>query len=176
MTTSKTAEEYETTFTQTSELEFTMTRVFNAPRELVFEACTQPRHMAQWWGPRDYTLTTCEMDVQVGGTYRFVQRAPDGNTYAFHGDYREVVPPERLVMTQIFDPYPMSELLVNLTFEELGDGRTRLVDTMRFDSIESRDGSLSAGMERGARESFARLAEHVEKSEDQKSDQPPFDG
>jgi uncharacterized protein YndB with AHSA1/START domain len=149
-------------FTQLSELEFVMSRVFNAPRDLVFKACTEPRHLAEWWGPRGYTLTTCEMDLRAGGTYRFVQRAPDGNTYAFHGDYREVVPPERLVMTQIFDPYPMSELLVSLTFEDLGGGRTRLVDTMRFDSIESRDGSLSAGMEHGARESYERLAEHLE--------------
>ncbi|MBV9329549.1 MAG: SRPBCC domain-containing protein [Chloroflexi bacterium] len=159
MTTSMTSE---TTFSQTSELEFVMTRVFDAPRDLVFAACTEPRHMAQWWGPRGYVLTVAEMDVRAGGTYRFVQRAPDGNTYAFHGTFFEVEPPEHLRMSQIFDPHPTSELLVSLAFEDLGDGRTRMVDTMRFDSIESRDGSLSAGMERGARESYERLAEHLE--------------
>jgi uncharacterized protein YndB with AHSA1/START domain len=160
----------ETTFTQISELEFVMSRVFNAPRDLVFEACSQPRHMGHWWGPRGYTLTTCDMDVRPGGSYRFVQRAPDGNSYAFHGTYQEVAPPERLVMTQIFDPYPMSELLVSLAFEDLGDGRTRLVDTMRFDSIESRDGSLSAGMESGARESYERLGEYLRELRNQKSE------
>jgi uncharacterized protein YndB with AHSA1/START domain len=162
MTTSTTSE---TTFTQISELEFVMTRTFQAPRELVYAACTQPRHMAQWWGPRGYTMPECEMDVRSGGTYRFVHRAPDGNTYAFHGTYREVTPPERLVMTQIFDPYPMSELLVSIVLEDLGNGRTRLVDTMRFDSIESRDATLTAGMEHGARESYDRLAEHLETME-----------
>jgi uncharacterized protein YndB with AHSA1/START domain len=162
MTTSAT---FESSFIQTSELEFVMTRVFRAPRELVFAACTEPRHMAQWWGPRGFTLPVCEMDVRPGGTYRFVQHAPDGNEYGFHGDYREVTPPERVVMTQIFDPYPTSELLVSLTFEDLGDGRTRLVNSMRFDTIENRDGSLDAGMEHGARESYERLAEHLETME-----------
>jgi uncharacterized protein YndB with AHSA1/START domain len=156
---------FETTFNQTSELEFVMTRIYTAPRELVFEACSQPRHMGQWWGPRGYILTTCDMDVRPGGSYRFVQRAPDGNSYAFHGAYHEVVPPQRLVMTQIFDPYPTSEILVTLAFEDIDDGRTRLVGTMRFDSIDNRDGSLSAGMENGARESYERLAEHLETME-----------
>jgi uncharacterized protein YndB with AHSA1/START domain len=149
----------ETTFTQTAELEFVMTRVLPAPPALVFAACTEPRHMTQWWGPRGYTMPVCEMDVRPGGTYRFVQSAPDGNTFAFHGTFREVTPPHHLVMTQIFDPYPMSELLVSIDFVDLGDGRTRMVDTMRFDSIDSRDGNLAAGMERGARESYDRLYE-----------------
>ncbi len=152
----------ETTFVQKSDLEFVMSRVFAAPRELVFEACTEPRHMVQWWGPRDFTMPVCEMDVRPGGTYRYVQRAPDGNTYAFHGTFREVAPPERLVMTQIFDPYPTSELLVTVALEDLGGGRTRLTDTMRFDSIEARDATLSSGMENGARQSYDRLAEHLD--------------
>jgi uncharacterized protein YndB with AHSA1/START domain len=139
-----------------------MTRVFQAPRELVFAACTEPRHMAQWWGPRGYALPVCEMDVRPGGTYRFVQTATDGNSYAFHGTYREVVPPERLVMTQIFDPYPTSEMLVSIVLEALGDDRTRMVDTMLFDSIEARDATIASGMERGARESYDRLAELLE--------------
>lgn len=147
------------TFTQTSELEFVMTRVFQAPRELVYAACTEPRHMTNWWGPRGYTLSVCEMDVRPGGAWRFVQDAPDGSTYGFHGTFHEVVPPERIVMTQIFDPFPMSELLVTQVFEELGNDRTRLTSTMRFDSIEARDGSMGAGMEAGFHESLDRLAE-----------------
>jgi uncharacterized protein YndB with AHSA1/START domain len=156
MTTSTNAE---TTFVQKSDLEFEMTRIFKAPRELVFAACTEPRHMSQWWGPRDFTMPVCEMDVRPGGTYRYVQRAPDGNTYAFHGTFREVAPPARLIMTQIFDPFPMSELLVTVAFEDLGDGRTRLTDTMLFDSIEARDATIGSGMESGARQSYDRLAQ-----------------
>jgi uncharacterized protein YndB with AHSA1/START domain len=155
----------ETTFVQKSELEFEMSRVFQAPRELVFAACTEPRHMAQWWGPRGSTLPVCEMDVRPGGTYRFVQHAPDGSLHAFHGTYREVARPTRLVMTQIYDPYPTSEMLVTVTLEDLGDGRSRMTDTMLFDSIESRDGSLSAGMESGARQSYDRLAEQLDTME-----------
>ena len=163
MTTSTTHPE--TSFVQKSELEFEMSRIFQAPRELVFAACTEPRHMAHWWGPRGFTMPVCEMDVRPGGTYRFVQRAPDGNMYGFHGTFRDVVPPERLVMTQIFDPFPMSELLVTVALEDLGDGRTRLTDTMLFDSIEARDATLATGMENGARQSYDRLAEHLETME-----------
>lgn len=149
----------QTTFEVVSDLEVVMSRVFEAPRELVFEACTQPRHMAQWWGPRQYTLPVCEMDARPGGTYRFVQRAPDGSEHPFRGEFREVVQPSRIVMTQIYEPYADHELLVTITFEDLGDGRTRLIDHMRFDTIESRDATLAAGMESGARESYDRLAE-----------------
>ena len=152
----------DTEITVTSDTEIEMTRTFDAPRELVYEACTQPRHMAQWWGPRGYTLPVCEMDVRTGGTYRFVQRGTDGSEHPFHGEFREVAPPSRLVMTQIYDPFPQSQVVVTISFDDLGNGRTRLSEHMLFDSIESRDGMLQAGMEYGARESMDRLAEQLE--------------
>jgi uncharacterized protein YndB with AHSA1/START domain len=151
-----------TTFEIVSDLEVVMTRVFNAPRELLFEACTQAKHMSQWWGPGEFSLPVCEMDARPGGTYRMVQRAPDGNEYPFRGEFREVVPPERVVMTQIFEPYAEHPMLVTISFEDLGDGRTRLTDRMLFDTVESRDGTMQAGMESGARESYERLADHLQ--------------
>lgn len=151
-----------TTFEVVSDLEVVMSRIFEAPRELVFEVCTQPRHMSQWWGPRRLSLPVCEMEARAGGRYRFVQRDEDGNEYGFSGEFKEIVAPERVVMTQVYDPYPDHPMLVSLTFEDLGAGRTRLVDRMRFDSVESRDATIAAGMEAGARESYDRLAEHLQ--------------
>jgi uncharacterized protein YndB with AHSA1/START domain len=151
----------ETTFTVVSDLEAVMTRVFDAPRDLVYEACSQARHMRQWWGPRQYSLPVCEMDARPGGTYRMVQRSSDGTEHPFRGEFLEVVPPDRLVFTQVYEPYADHPIVVTLTFEDLGDGRTRYSGRMRFDSIESRDATLGSGMESGARESYERLAEHL---------------
>src|SRR5262245_53222787 len=83
--------------------EIVLTRAFNAPRHLVFDAFTKAHHVARWWGPRYLTLAVCEIDLRVGGAYRFVQRAPDGDEFAFSGVYREIVPPERLVYTFVFE-------------------------------------------------------------------------
>ncbi|MBV9896299.1 MAG: SRPBCC family protein [Chloroflexi bacterium] len=152
------SETHPTTFDVVSDLEVVMTRVFDAPRELVYQVCTEAQHMAEWWGPAKLSLPVCEMDVRPGGTYRFVQRDDDGTEYPFRGEFREVVAPSRLVMTQIFEPYADHEMLVTLTFEDLGNGRTRLTDHMRFDTVESRDATLAAGMESGARESYDRMA------------------
>lgn len=135
-----------------------MTRVFDAPRRLVFEAYTKPEHLKRWWGPRGYTLPVCDMDFRPGGAWRFVQRGPDGAEYGFRGVYREIVPPERLVYTFEFDGMPGHVSLETLTFDE-HDGRTTLTTTALFDSIEDRDGMLKSGMEAGAAESMDRLAE-----------------
>jgi uncharacterized protein YndB with AHSA1/START domain len=151
-----------TTFKVVSELDVVMSRVFDAPRELVFEACTQARHMSQWWGPRQFCMSVCEMDARPGGTYRMVHRAPDGSEHPFRGVFREVAPPERLVLTQIYEPYADHEMLVTTTFQDLGGGRTRLTSTMHFDTVESRDATMAAGMESGARESYDRLGEHLD--------------
>ena len=157
------SETHPTTFDVVSDLEVVMTRVFDAPRELVYQVCTEAQHMAEWWGPAKLSLPVCEMNVRPGGTYRFVQRDDDGTEYPFRGEFREVVAPSRLVMTQIFEPYADHEMLVTLTFEDLGNGRTRLTDHMRFDTIESRDATLAAGMESGARESYDRMAALLER-------------
>ena len=144
--------------TTPSDREITMTRVFDAPRELVFQAHTDPQHIPHWWGQRGSTTIVDTMDVRPGGAWRFVQRDPEGNEYGFRGEYREVVPPERLVYTFEFEGMPGQILVETITFEE-HDGKTRLTSTSVFSSVEDRDGMLESGMESGAIESWDRLAE-----------------
>jgi len=138
-----------------------MTRVFDAPRELVFEAHSRCEHMSRWWGPRGFTLSVCEMDFRPGGAYRFVQHAPDGAEYAFRGEYREIVPPERIVWTFEFEGMPGHVSVETVTFTEQ-DGKTILTATAVYDSVEDRDAMLQSGMEAGLRETWDRLAEHLE--------------
>ena len=88
------------------EPDFTITRIFDAPRELVFKAWTEPGHMTQWWGPRGFSNPICEMDVRNGGAYRLVMRSPDGVDYPIKGVFREIVRPERIVMTQDVSEHP----------------------------------------------------------------------
>jgi uncharacterized protein YndB with AHSA1/START domain len=135
-----------------------MTRVLNAPRALVFKAHTDPNLIPKWWGRRGYTTTVDKLDLRVGGKWRFVQRDPDGNEYAFNGVYREIVPPERLSYTFEFEGMTGHVLIETLTFEEQ-DGKTRLTVTGLYQSVEDRDGMLQSGMEEGANESYEQLAE-----------------
>lgn len=135
-----------------------MTHVFDAPRKLVFEAYTNPKHIPHWWGPRRLTTTIDTMDVRPGGEWRFVQRAPDGKEFGFHGTYREIVPPERMVATFEFEGMPGHVLVDTVTLEEQ-EGKTKLTITSLFQSVEDRDGMLQSGMESGASESIERLAE-----------------
>jgi uncharacterized protein YndB with AHSA1/START domain len=146
------------TITLPSELEIVMTREFAAPRELVFEAFTRPEHLKRWWGPRYLELSVCEVDLREGGSWRFVQRDPSGQEYGFHGVYREIVPPERLVFTFIFDPFPKHDAVVTVLLEERS-GRTTMRETIRHKTKEARDGQLQSGMEEGAVDSMDRLEE-----------------
>ncbi|HCT78512.1 MAG TPA: polyketide cyclase [Micromonosporaceae bacterium] len=143
-----------------SDLEIVMTRVFDAPRALVFEAHSKCEHITQWWGQRANKLS-CEMDFRPGGGYRFVEHAPDGEQYAFHGEYREIAAPERLVQTFEFEGFPGKVVLETLTFEEQ-DGKTTVTSTAIYESKEDRDGMIASGMESGAAESYNRLAELLE--------------
>jgi len=135
-----------------------MMRIFDAPRELVFKACTDPNLIPQWWGPKRFTTTVDKMDVKPGGVWRFIQRDSSGGEYAFNGVYREIVSPERLVYTFEFEGMPGHVMLETVTFEE-HDGKTKLTDTSVFDTVEDRDGMLESGMEEGAAETMDRLAE-----------------
>jgi uncharacterized protein YndB with AHSA1/START domain len=150
-----------TTLTLPSNQEIVMARVFNAPRELVFKAHTDPNLIPKWWGRRNYTTTVDKLDLRVGGAWRFVQRDADGNEYAFNGVYREIVSPERLSYTFEFEGMPGHVLVETLTFEEQ-DGKTRLTVTGLYQSAEDRDGMLQSGMEEGANESYDQLAELLE--------------
>jgi len=135
-----------------------LTREFDAPRELVFKTYTDPQAIPNWWGPRRLSTTVDHMDVRPGGTWRFVQRDADGNEYAFHGVYHEVVPPERLVATFEFEGMPGHVVLETARLEDLG-GRTKLTTTSVFQTVEDRDGMVASGMEEGATESMDRLEE-----------------
>lgn len=141
-----------------SDLEIAMSRVFDAPRDLVFKAYTDPEMVAQWWGLRASTTIIERMDVRPDGQWRFIQREADSTEYAFNGEYREVSPPERLVNTFEFEPMPGHVIVDTATFEDL-DGRTKLTVTSLFQSVEDRDGMLASGMEGGANESWDQLAE-----------------
>jgi len=146
-----------------SDTEIVMTREFDAPRELVFEAHSKCEHLEKWWGPRKYSLEVCEMDFRPGGKYRFLHRGPDGlEEHGFRGEYREIVPPEKIAWTFEWEGMPGHISLDTLTLEDLGGGRTKLVSHSRFDSKEDRDGMLQSGMEEGAGETYDRLAEFVQ--------------
>lgn len=138
---------------------FTTRRVVDAPRALVFEAFTKPEHLKRWMGPRTLTMVSCESDLRVGGRYRFVHRALDGQEFAFGGEYREIVRPERIVRTFVFEPMPDHEALETLTLDE-SDGKTTITTTTLHNTVEGRDGHLASGrMEAGMTEGYARLDE-----------------
>ncbi len=139
--------------------EIVITRVLDAPRERVFRAYTEPKAIPEWWGPREYTTTVEAMDVRPGGRWRFVQRTPDGKTHGFHGEYREIVPHERLVDTFEYEGTPGHVVVEDVTFEALPGGRTRVTVRSTFASKEDRDGMVQAGMESGLRDSMNRLQE-----------------
>ena len=141
-----------------SELEVELTREFDAPRRLVFEALSRPEHLRRWWGPRGTAMVGCEIDFRPGGRYRFVLRRDKGPEYAFRGEYREIVPPEKVVQTFEFEGMPGSVSVETLTLTER-DGRTTLRTTSRMDSVEARDAMLRSGMEAGAAETYDRLEE-----------------
>jgi uncharacterized protein YndB with AHSA1/START domain len=152
---------HELKVTTPSDREIVMTRVFDAPRELVFEAHSSCEHMSNWWGPRGYEFGSCEMDFRPGGAWRIVHRGPDGEEYGFRGEYREIVPPERIVWTFEFEGMPGHVSVETLTLEE-HDGKTTLTGTSVFDTVEDRDGMLESGMESGAAETMDRLDEYLE--------------
>jgi uncharacterized protein YndB with AHSA1/START domain len=135
-------------------------RFVKAPPELVFRAYTEPEFLKHWWGPRFLEMTVCEVDLRVGGTYRFVHRAPDGQEFGFHGEYREIEAPHRLVNTFVFDGAPDHEALDSAVFEAVGGG-TMVSGRSVHDSVEARDMHVASGMEQGMNETYERLDEWV---------------
>src|SRR5215472_11432567 len=126
-----------------SDREILLTRVFDAPRDLVFEAHSKPEHVRRWWGMARDEWTVCEMDFRPGGAYRFVSRGPDGEEYAFRGEYREIVRPERLVYTFEYEGWPGQVSVEHITFDEHA-GRTTLSSLVVFDTPEARDAMLGS--------------------------------
>jgi len=139
-------------------------REFDAPRELVFKAHTDPNLFVQWIGPRGLTTTLDVFEPVSGGRYRFIQKDNDGNEYGFHGVFHEVSP-ERVIQTFEFEGLPESghATLETMTLEALPNGRTRLTAQSVFQSVSDRDGMVQSGMETGAREGYERLDEILEK-------------
>ena len=144
-----------------SDREVTMTRVFAAPRELVFEAMTKPEHVQRWWGMLDegYSVPVCEIDFRVGGKWRFVNRGPRGDA-TFYGEYRKIDAPGLVVFTEIFAPFPDNGSVVTSVLTE-EKGKTRLTVTAAYESKEVRDMVVSTGMEKGAAISYDRLEDLV---------------
>ena len=145
------------TVTTPSDSAIQMTRLFDAPRHLVFEAMSKPEHIKQWWGRlgEGYSVPVCEVDLRVGGRWRFVNRHPKGEA-VFYGEYREIQPPGRMVFTEIFADFPDSVSVVTALLTEEG-GKTRLTVTADYGTKELRDIVQSTGMTRGAAISYDRL-------------------
>lgn len=145
-----------------SDCELALTRVFRAPRQLVYDAFSNPEILKRWFGPRGWSLVTCEVDARVGGGFRFVLRAPDGRELGMRGVYRELSP-GRSIHTESFDDFPGESLVTAVLTER--DGETTLVATIRYPSKEARDAAIKSGMEHGAAESYDKLAEMLATAE-----------
>ena len=149
------------TVTTPSDHEIRMTRLFDAPRHLVFEAMTKPEHVRRWWGclGDGYSVPVCEIDLRLGGRWRFVNRHPKGEA-AFHGEYREITPPSRLVFTEIFEDFPDTVSVVTTEFAD-ENGKTRMTATVQYPSKDVRDMVMASGMSTGAGISYDRLEDLV---------------
>jgi len=147
--------------TTPSDEEIRLTRLFDAPRHLVFEAMTRPEHVKRWWGQlgEGYSVPVCEIDLRVGGAWRFVNRHPNGEA-VFYGEYREIAPPSRLVFTEIFESFPDAVSVVTAEFTDEG-GKTRFTATVRYPSLDLRNTVLASGMATGAGISYDRLEDLV---------------
>jgi uncharacterized protein YndB with AHSA1/START domain len=148
------------TVTTPSDREIVMTRLFDAPRDLVFEAHTSCEHMSNWWGPRKYEIADCDVDFRPGGAWRIVHRA-EGEEHVFSGEFREIVPPERIVWTFEWGGAPGHGSVETLVLDE-HDGKTTLTATSVWGTVEDRDGMVQSGMEEGAAETYDRLDEYLE--------------
>jgi uncharacterized protein YndB with AHSA1/START domain len=152
--------------TQIGEREFVMERIFDAPRELVFKAWSEPKHVTQWWGPKGWTLPYCRMDFRPGGVWVYGMRGPDGTEGWGRATYREIVEPERIVYVDAFadehgEPLEgMPETTIIVEFIDLG-GKTKLKSTAQFASRADLEQTVGMGMEEGMGETWDRLSEYL---------------
>jgi len=155
-TTTNTGTTMRHTLTTPTDRTIRVERIFDATRDRVWRAYTQPELIAQWWG-RGNTLVIEKMEVERGGHWRVVEHTPEGETHGFEGRFREVTPQDRIARTFEWDGMPGYTILETAEFTDLGDGRTRVVSTSLFFSPEERDGMLHSGMEGEMAESYAAL-------------------
>jgi uncharacterized protein YndB with AHSA1/START domain len=142
-------------------------RIFDAPRELVWSAWTDCEHLQHWWGPTGWTLPVCKLDLRVGGVWHYCMRSPDGKQDSWGiSTYREIVEPERLVLTDAFSDEQgtvaadMPEMLNTITFQEEG-GKTRVTSTSEYGSAEELQRVIEMGVEQGVKETWDRLVEYL---------------
>lgn len=154
--------------TTPSEREIVITRSFEAPAALVWEALTTPVLLLRWWGPSWAPLVRAEVDLRVGGSWRYVCRAEDGTEMGWHGTYREIDAPALIVSTEVFEGFPDAESINTMTLTE-ADGVTTLQTVVLHSSREHRDGHLESGMEAGMQETFDRLDELLATGEDERA-------
>jgi len=148
------------TLTTPSDREIVVTRIVDAPRHLVFEAWTNPKHLPQWMlGPPGWTMPVCEIDLRPGGKWHFVWRQSDGTEMEMRGVYKEVTPPERVVSTESWGP-EWPETINTLTLTEEG-GQTRVTNRVLYPSKEARDAALKTGMKEGMDQSFNTLDKYL---------------
>jgi uncharacterized protein YndB with AHSA1/START domain len=133
-----------------------ITREFDAPKELVYKAYTTPELVKRWWHANRGEMTACEIDLRVGGTWRYAMVTPDGFEVGFHGEFREIIPNERLVSTEVYEGMPDAEALDTLTLTEV-DGRTTLEILVQHRSKEHRDAHIASGMEDGMQDAMDLL-------------------
>jgi uncharacterized protein YndB with AHSA1/START domain len=133
-----------------------ITREFDAPLELVYRAWTEPDLVRRWWHANRGEMTVCEIDLRVGGRWRYVMVTPDGTEVAFNGEYREIAPTERIVQTEVFEPYPDAGAVETLTFEDV-DGRSRVTMLVQHQLPEHRDMHINSGMEAGLQDALDLL-------------------
>ena len=156
-----TVDSTELQITTPSDTEIVLSREFDAPRDLVFEAHSSCEHMSRWWGPRRYEVVSCDIDFRPGGKWRIVHRGDDGQEFAFRGEYREINRPDSITWTFEFEGFPGAISVETIRLEE-HDGRTTLTATAVYQSSEHRDAMLESGMAEGATETMQRLAEYLE--------------
>jgi uncharacterized protein YndB with AHSA1/START domain len=152
--------------TSTTEPVITMTRTFDAPRELVYKMWTDPKHIRHWFGPEGFSVPNCEIDFRLGGTWHIDMQGPDGTVYPNKGVYQEIVPPEKIVYSDVVDdgaawgdtPPPSS---VNTVLFEAEDGKTRLTTITRLQSIAARDAMVEMGAVAGWDETLNKLAAYL---------------
>jgi uncharacterized protein YndB with AHSA1/START domain len=147
-----------------SDREIVITRKFDAPSHLVFEAWTTPDYVRRWWGSDESPLVVCDIDLQVGGDWRYVSRIDDATELAWHGTYREIAPGDRLVSTEVFEGFPDAEAVDTLTLTEKA-GVTTLSVNVLHSSKENRDGHINSGMEEGMQHVLDRLEDLVVRSD-----------
>jgi uncharacterized protein YndB with AHSA1/START domain len=135
-----------------------ITREFDAPAHLVYEAYTTPEHIRRWWHAKCGEMTVADVDLRVGGGWRYAMVTPDGSEVGFHGEFREIVPNERIVSTEVFEGMPGAEALDTVTFAEV-DGRTTLTILVQHTDKAGRDAHIESGMEDGLQNALDLLEE-----------------